>query len=177
MSNKAKKKVQNKSDKELEKRIEEEQKKLEQLKKSKPEKKKDEKPGAKKQKKGKDGEISDKVKKKDREGIQKKLDYHRFLEEQQRKLDYSAMFSYLGGNVRKPQYEYGGWEDDRVKIAHKKNETITWEEVKQVTDEEKINQITGLNRNFESNERREGYKWWKAFNKGLGELLYDTSMT
>lgn len=159
--------------KELERRIEEEQKKL--LKK----KKLIEKRRKKVEKKEK--ELSDKVeiKKKSEdkeESVHKEIDYQRFLEQQQIKLDYAAMFSYLG-NLKKPEYTYGGGAPEIIKIIYKKNETITWEEIKQVTDEEKMNMMMGLNRNFEINERREGYQWWKAFNKGLGEFLYQISMT
>jgi len=161
--------------KELEKRVEEEQKRL--LQKKEQDKKEP------KQKKGKwEKELSDKVrinkksKEDGKENIQNRIDYHRFLEQQARKLDYSAMFNYLG-NLKVSKYDYSDGTPDAVKLAYRKDETISWGEIKEVTDEEKMNQIIGLNRNFEINGKRESYKWWKAFNKGLGEYLYQISMT
>lgn len=159
------------SKKELEIRIEEERKLLEKKRK----KAKEDKP--KKQKKDKD--ISDKigVKNPKAEDLQKKIDYHKFLEAQMAKLDYSAMFSYLGGGVKTVAYSYSEGDSGQMKALQKKYETITWEEVNEVTNEEKMNQLMGINRNFEVSEKREDYKWWKVFNKGLGELLYQVSMT
>lgn len=175
---KARKRISKKTGKELERRIEEERKRILERERKKKGDAKEAKP--KKQKKDKD--ISDKVKTKARkkikgEDLQKKIDYHKFLEMQLRKLDYAAMFSYLGGGIKTPTYDYTNGESEITKAIHKKYETVTWEEVKQVTNEEKMNQLMGLNRNFEVNETREGYGWWKAFNKGLGELLYQVSMT
>lgn len=163
------------SKKELEIRIEEERQKLEQLKKKAKSIKKSSKP--KKQKKDKD--ISDKVKikKPKTEDLQKKIDYHKFLEAQMTKLDYSTMFNYLGGGIKSVAYSYSEGDSGKMQALQKKYETLTWEEVTEVTQEEKMNHIMGINRNFEVNGKREAYKWWKVFNKGLGELLYQVSMT
>ena len=171
---KAKKKEGNKPqkiNKELEARIKEEQQKLKQ--------KKIESKAPKKQKKDKD--ISDKVekikvKKPKTEDIQKKLDYHRFLEAQMRKLDYAALFSYLG-NLKANGYDYGGMEDERVKIAYKKDETISWERIKFYVDEHKMNKMMVQRRDFENNDERHAYKWWAAFNRGMSFMLFELSYT
>ncbi len=159
--------------KELEMRIEEEQQKLQKK------KKQVKKPESKKPKKEK--ELSDKVKaKKPRKGkeenLQKKIDYHKFLEMQLRKLDYAALFDYLG-NLKVNKYEYSGAGDERVKIAYRKDETLPWERVKFYVDEHKMNQIMMQKRDFENNDERHAYKWWAAFNKGMSELLFDLSYT
>jgi hypothetical protein len=167
---KREKKLKSLSKKELEKMIEEEQKKL--LKKKNAVKKKKKIP--------KKEELSDKVetkKKKDKdEGVHKKLDYQRFLENQLVKLDYSAMFSYLG-NLKKPRYDYGGGAPEIVKIVYKKEETLSWEEIKDFTEEWKMDEMTNFNRSFETSERRTAYKWWKYLNPGVAHFLYEVSLT
>ena len=169
MEKKAKKpkKAPQKIDKELELRVKEEQERLRQKKES---------PKAQKKQKDISDKVETKVKKPKEDSIQKQLDYHKFLEAQMQKLEYSAMFSYLGNSVKVNTYEYGA-EDERVKIAYKKDETLEWEKVKQFTDEKKMDWIMGLDRNFETSSDREAYKWWKAFNKGWGEYLFQISMT
>lgn len=159
----------------LEKRVEEEQRKLSKI------REKKEKSAQQKKKKGKiqQRDITDKLKAKKprKEQFQKSIDYQRFLEQQQHKLDYSAMFSYLGGSVKKQEYSYQPEDTKAAEALNRKYETITWEDVKVVTDEDKMNSVMGLQRDFEQNSRREAYKWWKAFNKGLGEYLFEVSMT
>jgi len=163
--------------KKLEKRVEEEQRKLLKLQKN---RKTTAKP-VKLKKPQKD--ISDKLKIKSKiketkkENFQKNLDYHQFLEEQQQKLDYAAMFSYLGNGVKKREYAYCGEDSSILEALNRKYEALTWGEVKIVTDEDKINSMMGLVRDFEQNDRRDAYRWWKAFNKGLGEYLFEVSMT
>ena len=185
MSNKEKpaNKSQPKS-RELEKRVEEEQRKLAELKKRQENEKKN---GKKQPQKGKaqkkqkgDKDISDKVNakagsKKAGYGMQNSLDYHRFLEGQQRKLDYAALFSYLGGGVK--GYEYCSGEHDIAKIIQKKEETIPWETVKFYIDEHKMNKIIELERSWQTNDEREAYKWWKAFHNLMSYMLFDLSMT
>ena len=157
----------------LEKRVAEEERKLAKLKKQ---------PKQKKQKKPeKDKELSDKVKlkKKDqpkKEDILRKIDYNRFLAEQQQKLDYAAMFSYLG-NLKSQTYDYASWDDSAVTAVFKKNETISYEEIVEVTDDTKMNMMMNIDRNFEVSGKREAYKWWNAFNKGFGEYLIQISLT
>ena len=156
--------------KELEKMIEEEQKKL--LKKKKVVKKK-----KKAEKKGK--ELSDKVKVKKRadgENIHKKIDYHRFLEQQQIKIDYLALFNYLG-NLKKPEYEYTRGIHGIVNIVYKKEETISWEEIKEFTEEWKMDQMSNFNRSFEVSDKRTAYKWWKYLNIGIAQFLYEVTFT
>jgi len=162
-----KKHIPKKLDKELEARVKEEQQKLKQKKAE-----------AKTPKKQKDKDISDKVKikKPKTENIQKKLDYHRFLEAQMKKLDYGAMFSYLQ-NLKANGYDYGGMESERVKIAYKKEETISWEKIKFYIDEHKMNRMMMIRRDFENNDERHAYKWWAAFNRGMSFLLTELSYT
>lgn len=167
---KNKKQAKKQDKKELEKRIEDEQKKL--LKK---------KPEVKKQKKiqKKENELSDKIgaKKKDKEeSIHKKIDYQRFLEQQFAKLNYSAMFSYLG-KLKTSTYEYSGGMPDIVKMVYKKEETLSWEEIKEFTEEWKMDQVNNFNRSFEVSERRTAYKWWKYMNLGIAQFLYEVTFT
>ena len=166
--------LQEKQKKELEKRIEEERKRLDAACKRKFRKK-----NAGKKEKDKDKDLSDRVNsaKKPKEGLQKRMDYHRFLEAQMAKLDYSSMFSYLGSGINSVSYSYSEGDSSQINALQKKYETIGWHDINNVTNEEKMNHLMGLNRNFEASEKREAYKWWKAFNKGLGELLYQVSMT
>jgi len=157
-----------KIDKELEARVKEEQERLRQKK-----------AGAKGQKKDKD--ISEKVeakkaKKPKLEDVQKKLDYHKFLEMQLRKLDYSALFDYLGNSLKVNKYEYAG-EDERIKIAYRKEETLPWERVKFYIDEHKMNSMLQQRRDFENNDERHAYKWWAAFNRNMSFLLFALSYT
>ena len=171
---KKRKKTSYKPGKALEIRVAEEEKKLEELKKKQPKSKKQ-------KKQEKDKELSDKVKAKKKanlpkEGIKPDIDYQRFLAEQQQKLDYAAMFSYLG-NLKLQTYEYGAWDDSSVKALFKKNETISYEEIMEVTEDTKMNLLMNLDRNFEVSGKREAYKWWKAFNKGFGEYLIEVSLT
>jgi hypothetical protein len=162
-----------KNNKELEMRIEEEQQKLQKK------KKQVKQPESKKPKKEK--ELSDKVKAKKpkkgkEESLQKEIDYHRFLEMQLRKLDYAALFGYLG-NLKLNKYEYSDAMDERVKVAYKKDETLPWERVKFYIDEHKMNNILNQKRDFENNDERHAYKWWAAFNRGMSQLLFDLSYT
>ncbi len=162
--------------KKLEKRVEEEQRKLLKLQKN----RKTARP-IKLKKPQKD--ISDKLKVKSKiketkkENFQKNLDYHRFLEQQQQKLDYASMFSYFGNGVKKREYAYSGEDSSMLEALNRKYETLNWGEIKIVTDEDKVNSMMGLVRDFEQNDRRDAYRWWKAFNKGLGEYLFEVSMT
>jgi len=127
-----------------------------------------------------DKDISDKIKIKSKsksENLQEKMDYHHFLQSQMEKLDYSSMFSYMGAGVNAVSYSYSEGDSTQMTALQRKYETMEWQEVKNVTNEEKMNQLMGFNRNYEMNDRRDSYKWWKVFNKGLGELLYQLSMT
>ncbi|MBN2112267.1 hypothetical protein JW707_04160 [Candidatus Woesearchaeota archaeon] len=165
-----KKQARRQADRELEKRVEEEQKKL--LKKN---------PNSEKQKKAekKDKELSDKVEPKKKEGkeesVHKKMDYQRFLEQQMVKLDYAAMFGYLG-NLKKRVYEYSASENN-VKTVYKKEETLARERILFYIDESKMDQIMGITRSWALSEEREAYKWWRVFNTNMAYLLFDLSMT
>ncbi len=164
-----KRKEPQKINKELELRIKEEQQKLQKKKEAK---------APKSKKPNKEKELSDKVKKvkKGKEkSLQKQIDYHKFLEMQLRKLDYAALFDYLG-NLKVNKYEYAG-EDERVKIAYRKEETLPWERVKFYVDEHKMNNILQQRRDFENNDERHAYKWWAAFNKNMSYLLFALSYT
>lgn len=163
-----------KEKKELEKKIEEEQKKL--CEKKNKDKKKEKKPEKKKKD---DKDLSEKVnvKKDGKDDLHKKIDYHKFLEHQLHKLDYSNLFSYLNDSVKKPEYEYSIGESDSIRLTYRKEETIAWQDIQEVTDETKMEGLMGVNRSFVMNEKKEAYKWWKVFNKALGEFLYDVSMT
>jgi hypothetical protein len=172
------KKARKKKNKELERRVVEEEKKLLEEQKNKKLKlqKRLKQPKPKKEK-----ELSDKVdvKKKSKEkeeSVHKKIDYQRFLEQQQRKLDYSAMFSYLG-NLKKPEYEYSGGMPDIVKMVYKKEETLSWEEIKEFTEEWKMDEISNFNRSFETSDQRTAYRWWKYLNLGVAQFLYEVSLT
>jgi hypothetical protein len=168
----------------LEKRVEEEQRKLAELK----EKQENEMKSGKKQlqkgktrKKQKSGkELSDKFgskacPKKGSYGIQERRAYHRFLEQQQRKLDYAAMFSYLGGGVK--GYEYSMGDSGIVDVVYRKDETLRWETVKFYIDEQKMNSMMGIDRSWQTSDDREAYKWWRAFNMLMAFYLFEVSMT
>ncbi len=129
------------------------------------------KPAAKKGEKD-SKEISLKKEKKEIES----REYMQFLEGYVKKLDYSSLFSYLG-ETKSAVYKYEAAEQETSKIAFRKEETISWDEIKQFTEEWKMDQIQNNNRSYESTEKRTAYKWWKLANPGVATVLYEISLT
>jgi hypothetical protein len=156
-----------KIDKELEQRIKEEQERLKQKKDS-----------PKKQKKEK--ELSDKIKpvkqkKWKKEVPAKDIDYQRFFGEQQAKLDYSTLFSYLG-NLKVVKYEYST-SDGGVQVGYKNDETMSFERVLVYIQDQKMSKIIGTNNDWQDSDEKTAYKWWAAFNRGMAQVLYELSLT
>jgi len=112
---------------------------------------------------------------KDIKDIQKKIDYHRFLEQQMVKLDYSAMFSYLG-SLKPSSYEYSS-KDMMKSIIYRKEETLSREEIREFTEDWKMQQIMNFSRAWESSDKRTMYHWWKYLNPGAATVMYELSLT
>ena len=101
----------------------------------------------------------------------------RFLDKQQKMLDYSKLFSYMG-TKRESENQYvsynGAYSDDAVKELSEiyTVETISKDAIDRVIEDKKMSDLFGFNAGRADYKEQEAFKFYKIFNNALVEMRY-----